>query len=32
MTHFNDYVFVVEVLESFPGIYLLDPYDGTLLT
>ncbi len=32
MLHFNDYVYVLEVLEGFKGIYLFDPYDGKFIT
>ena len=28
MLHFNDYVYVLEVLERFKGVYLFDPNDG----
>jgi hypothetical protein len=31
MMHFNDYVHVLEVLESFEGVYLFDPDDGKFL-
>jgi hypothetical protein len=31
MDHFNDYVFVMEVLESFPGVYLFDPREGSFV-
>ncbi len=30
MEHFNDYVFVIEVLESVPQLYIFDPNDGKL--
>ena len=30
MDHFNDHVFVMEVLESLPELYLYDPNDGKL--
>lgn len=31
MDHFNDYLFIVEILESFKGVYLFDPYEGTFV-
>lgn len=30
MDHFNDYVFVMEVLEAIPELYIFDPNDGKL--
>lgn len=32
MDHFNDYLFVMEILESFPGVYLFDPQDGAFVS
>jgi hypothetical protein len=31
MDYFNDYVFVLEVLENFAGTYLFDPNNGTFI-
>jgi hypothetical protein len=31
MTYFNDYVFVLEALESIKNIYIFDPYDGKFI-
>lgn len=31
MDHFNDYIFVLEVLERIPGVVLFDPYAGTFM-
>ena len=28
MDHFNDFLFIQEVLESFSGVYLFDPQEG----
>ncbi|WP_119072222.1 hypothetical protein [Aggregatilinea lenta] len=30
MRYFNDYVFVLEVLEAIPGLFLFDPEEGTI--
>lgn len=31
MDHFNDYIFVLEVLERIPGVVLFDPYARTFM-
>ena len=31
MAHFNDYLTVVEVLKSFPGLIAVDPHEPSLL-
>ena len=29
--HFNDYVFIMEILESFPGTSIFDPHDESFV-
>jgi len=31
MDHFNDFLFVMEVLESYSGVYLFDPQEGAFV-
>jgi hypothetical protein len=31
MDHFNDFLFVMEVLESYSGVYLFDPLEGAFV-
>jgi hypothetical protein len=31
MDYFNDYIFVLEALESFDGLILFDPVAGSLI-
>jgi len=30
MNYFNEYVFVLEVFEQYPGLYLFDPHTGEI--